>query len=175
MMMETQRLLLRPFEPDDLEPWAAIRSRASVARFLPGGEAVTPDAAARAMAVGNPWGRDAWRGDGYAPWAVVEKSSSRLIGHLGLRYLPEILETELLYMIDEPWWGKGLATEAGRAAVDFAQYRLRLDHLVAFALPENAASIAVMRRLGFCFESEQAIFGLNAVRYALIFANSDRI
>jgi ribosomal-protein-alanine N-acetyltransferase len=96
-----------------------------------------------------------------------------LIGHLGLRYLSDIAETELLYMIDEPWWGKGLATEGGRAAVDFARDRLHLNYLVAFALPENAASIAVMRRLGFRFEREQAIFGLNAMRYVLNLASDD--
>jgi len=117
-MPETQRLYLRPFEPADLEAYAVIRSRPSTARFLPGGEA---GAKATASGVRTLWGHDAWTAGGYAPWAVVEKISSQLIGHLGLRYLPEIQETELLYMIDEPWWGRGLATEGGRAAVDFAR------------------------------------------------------
>jgi [ribosomal protein S5]-alanine N-acetyltransferase len=168
-MIETQRLALRPFEPDDQEAYAAIRSRPSNARYLPGGEAGANDAGIRLRAAGTPWGQDAWNVGGYAPWAVIEKSSSRLIGHLGLRFLPEIGETELLYLIDEPWWGQGLATEGGRAAVDFGRDRLGLKRIVAFALPKNAGSIAVMRKLGFQFEGEQAIFGLDTVRYVLGF------
>lgn len=166
-MIETQRLLLRPFEPGDQEAYAAIRSRPSNARYLPGGEAGANDAGLRVWAAGTPWGHDAWNAGGFAPWAVIEKGSSLLIGHLGLRFLPEIGETELLYLIDEPRWGRGLATEGGRAAVDFARDRLGLKRLVAFALPGNAGSIAVMRKLGFHFEGEQAIFGLDTVRYAL--------
>jgi RimJ/RimL family protein N-acetyltransferase len=168
-MIETRRLLLRPFEPGDLEPYLAIRSRPSNARFLPGGEAGATDVAVRARAIATPWGKDAWKAHGYAPWAVVEKVSMRLIGHLGLRYLPEISETELLHLIDEPWWGRGLATEGGQAAVAFARERFDIFRLVAFVLPENAASIAVLRKLGFHCDGEQAIFGLNAVRYVLPF------
>jgi RimJ/RimL family protein N-acetyltransferase len=51
--------------------------------------------------------------------------------------------------------------------VDFARGRLGLRRLVAFALRENGASIAVMRKLGFHLEGEQSIFGLDAVRYGL--------
>ena len=167
-MPETSRLYLRPFEPADLTAYADIRSRPSNARYLPGSEAGAKAAAGKVRTL---WGHDAWTEGNYAPWAVVEKTSGRLIGHLGLRYLPEIEETELLYMIDEPWWGRGLATEGGRAAVDFARDRLGLTRLVAFALRENAASIAVMRTLGFRFEGEQSIFGLDAVRYALNLAD----
>jgi ribosomal-protein-alanine N-acetyltransferase len=163
-MIETHRLYLRPFERTDLEAYAVIRSKPSNARYLPGGEAGAKAAAGKVRTL---WGHDAWTEGAYAPWAAVEKNSSRLIGHLGLRYLPEIEETELLYMIDEPWWGRGLATEGGRAAVDFARGRLGLRRLVAFALRENGASIAVMRKLGFHLEGEQSIFGLDAVRYGL--------
>jgi [ribosomal protein S5]-alanine N-acetyltransferase len=166
-MIETDRLILRPFEPDDLEAYAAIRSRPANARFLPGGEAGASDAGDRVRANGTPWGLAAWNAGGFAPWAVIEKSSTRLIGHLGLRYLPEIDETELLYLIDEPWWGKGFATEGGHAAVRFARDRLGARRLVAFALPENGASIAVMRKLGFRFDGKQSIFGLDAERYVL--------
>jgi ribosomal-protein-alanine N-acetyltransferase len=166
-MIETRRLCLRPFEPDDLEQYAVIRSKPSVARFLPGGAAGAEAAAERARAAVTLWGRDAWNAGGYAPWAVVEKSSLRLIGHLGLRHLPEIAETELVYLLDEPWWAKGLATEGGQAAVAFARDHLSLKHLVAFALPENGASIAVMRKLGFQPEGMQSIFGLVAARYCL--------
>ena len=163
-MIETARLYLRPFEPEDMERYREIRSSPTVSRFLPGGEAGAKDAAAKVRLV---WGHETWAADGFAPWAVVEKRGQRLIGHLGLRFLPEISQTELLYMIDEPWWGKGLVTEGGQAAVTFARDRLSLKRLVAFALPSNGASFAVMRKLGFRFDGDQFIFGLDVVRYAL--------
>jgi len=166
-MLETERLWLRPFEPGDLETYAAIRSKPPVARFLPGGEAGADAAAERVRAAGTIWGRDAWNEGGYAPWAVIVKSGATLIGHLGLRHLPEIDETELLYMIDQPWWGRGLVTEGGRAALQFARDRLGLSRLVAFALPENRGSIAVMRKLGFRDDGAQFIFGLDVVRHVL--------
>jgi [ribosomal protein S5]-alanine N-acetyltransferase len=125
------------------------------------------DPSFRARASVNAWGREAWKADGFAPWAVVEKTSARLIGHLGLRYLSEINETELLYLIDEPWWGQGLATEGGHAAVRFAREQLRASHLVAFIVPENIASISVVGKLGFRRDGEQSIFGLNAWRFVL--------
>ena len=96
-MVETHRLHLRPFESANLEAYAVIRSRSSNARYLPGGEAGAKAAAGKVRTL---WGHDAWTDGGYAPRAVIEKSTFRLIGHLGLRYLPEIEETELLYMIE---------------------------------------------------------------------------
>jgi ribosomal-protein-alanine N-acetyltransferase len=169
----TRRLFLRAFEPADLEPYAEIRSRPSVARFLPGREDGAKDAADKVRIGGTPWGRDAWNGGQYAPWAVTETNSSLLIGHLGLRFLVDIGETELLYMIDEPWWKKGLATEGGHAAVAFARDRLGLKRLVAFVLPENGASIAVLGKLGFRHDGVQLIFGLDTVRYVRTLTDSN--
>jgi ribosomal-protein-alanine N-acetyltransferase len=172
-VIQTRRLFLRPFEPADLEPYAEIRSRPSVARHLPGGEPGAKSAADKVRMGGTPWGQDAWNAGRYAPWAVIETSSSRLIGHLGLRYLADIKETELLYMIDEPWWKKGLATEGGHAAVAFARNRLGLKRLVAFVVPENNASIAVLGKLGFRHDGAQSIFGLDAERYVLTLTDSN--
>jgi ribosomal-protein-alanine N-acetyltransferase len=172
-VIQTRRLFLRPFEPGDLEPYAEIRLRPSVARFLPGGEAGAKSAADKVRMSGTPWGRDAWNAGQYAPWAVIETNSSRLIGHLGLRFLADIGETELLYMIDEPWWKKGFATEGGQAAVAFARDRLGLKRLVAFVLPENGASIAVLGNLGFRHDGAQSIFGLDAVRYVRSLIDAD--
>ena len=72
----------------------------------------------------------------------------RLIGHLGLRRLPDPGETELLFLIDPDAQGRGYATEGGRAALAYGFDRLALPEIAAFVLPENAASIAVLERLG---------------------------
>ena len=113
--VETERLDLRPFEAGDVDWYAAIRAKPEVVRHLPGGEPT----AARARPIAEataPHFAGLWREVGYGPWAVVERQSGRPLGHAGVRLLPELGETEILYMLDTPAWGRGYATEAGRAA-----------------------------------------------------------
>lgn len=166
--LRTGRLLLRPFRPDDLPAYTAIRAEPDNVRFLPGGAAAAPAAARRVI---DTWNAAAWE-SGHVPWAVEHQG--RLIGHLGLRHLPELGETELLYMLDRAFRGRGLATEGALAAIAFARDRLRLGYLVALAMPQNTASTAVMRRCGFTLEGDINVFGLNAVRYGLRLQDSSR-
>ena len=166
--IRTARLLLRPFREEDLAAYTAIRADPETARYLPGGTAGVADAPERARRTIDSWGAGAWADRGYAPWAVEHVGNGgRLIGHLGLRHLPEIGETELLYLLERPTWGRGFATEGARAAIAFARDRLALACLVALAIPQHAASIAVLRRCGFALEGPIRIFGIDGVRYGL--------
>jgi RimJ/RimL family protein N-acetyltransferase len=166
--VRTARLLLRPFRPDDLPAYAAIRADPETARYLPGGAAGAAEAPERARRTVEAWGEATWAGGGYAPWAVEHvDDGGRLIGHLGLRHLPEIGETELLYLLERPAWGHGFASEGARAAIAFARDRLALAYIVALAMPENAPSRRVMQRCGFAYEGPIRIFGIDGVRYGL--------
>lgn len=164
MILTTARLVLRPFAVADILPYAAIRAKPEVVAMLPGG----PEAAARAV---EDSARliSTWAGvrPGGAPWAVEARDDGRLLGHLGLRPVPELGgETELLYMLDSDVWGRGLATEGGAAVLGAAFGALGLRRVIALARPENAASVAVMRKLGMRFEDRVRVFGVDAVRYA---------
>lgn len=164
MILATARLVLRPFAASDVASYAAIRAKPAVVAALPGG----PEAAARAAADAARL-VSAWAGlrPGAAPWAVEDRGGGRLLGHLGLRVLPELGgETELLYMLDSEVWGRGLATEGGAAALRAAFGPLGLRRVIALARPENGASVAVMRKLGMRFEGAMRAFGVPAVRYA---------
>lgn len=163
----TDNLLLRPFEPGDVDAYAAIRAKPEVVRYLPGGPEGAADARAKAEQL-IPAFIAAWRDPGYGPWAVVERASGRLIGHAGLRLLPELGgETEILYMLDSDCWGRGYATEAAEAACRYGFETLGLDHLIALALPENAGSIRVMQKLGMTAEGPFEAFGVAGLRYTL--------
>lgn len=159
----TERLLLRPLRAGDEAAYTAILADPLNVRYLPGGAAGAARAAEKARHLIEHWGAAAWA-DGCRPWGV-ELRDGALIGHLGLRFVPELGETELLYLLDRPHWGRGLATEGARAAIGFARERLGLRYLVALAVAENTASTAVMRRCGFAFEGPMHVFGLDAVRY----------
>ncbi|MEM8796233.1 MAG: GNAT family N-acetyltransferase, partial [Pseudomonadota bacterium] len=84
--IRTDRLLLRTFEQTDVEAYAAIRAKPEVVRYLPDGK----DTVNRAREIAEKtvagfaglWSER--NGKGYGPWAVVHRSSGKLIGHLGL-------------------------------------------------------------------------------------------
>ena len=164
--VETERLDLRPFEAGDVDWYAAIRAKPEVVRHLPGGEATASRARPIAEAT-VPHFASLWREVGYGPWAVVERESGRPLGHAGVRFLSEFGATEILYMLDTPAWGCGYATEAARAARDFAFEVLTLPSLVAYAAPENAASRHVLEKLGMTLEGLFPAFGLEVVRYRI--------
>ena len=165
--IETGRLLLRPFGKDDGPAYRAIRLKPGVTRFLPSRTEDPAEAARRADATVAAF-REAWERDGYGPWAVVERASGRLAGHLGLRRLPDLDETELLFPIDPGAQGRGYASEGGRAALAFGFDRLALPEVAAFALPGNAASIAVLERLGMTRSPGLVrAFGLEVLRFGM--------
>ncbi len=169
MIVQTQRLILRPFEPGDVAAYTAIKAKPEVLRFLPGGEAGAAHAAKAAQLQVSQF-IGLWQEEPrYGPWAVVETASGGLIGHAGLRLLPKLGGvTEILYMLDSAVWGRGYATEAAGAARDYGFAALGLDRLAAFAFPENAASLRVMEKIGMRREPglTEAI-GLSFVKYTI--------
>lgn len=88
--------------------------------------------------------------DGFSYWAVIEKSSQRLIGVTGL--MAEQADGDdyvgVGYIYDKAYWGKGYAIEAASACVDYAFDVLHLDEVTAQIRPENIASRKVAEKLG---------------------------
>ena len=146
-VLETPRLTLRPFAIDDIPAYAGIRSDPDVVRYLPGGAAAAADADAIAAAR-IPDFIEHWREHGFGLWAAVERASGRLIGHCGLLRLEDFDAVEVLYMLDRPAWGRGFATEAARASMDYGFRTVGLDRIVALVLPENRASARILEKLG---------------------------
>ncbi len=164
----TARLRLRPFRTVDAPAYAAIRAKPEVMRFMPGGGAARAALAAQDAPRLVAGFAACWEDPGYGPWAVEDRATGALLGHCGLRLLPDLVgETEILYLLDSAAWGRGLAAEGAAAARDFGLRTLGLPRLVAYALPENLASVAVMRRIGMREEGPCEAFGLQVVRYAI--------
>lgn len=89
---------------------------------------------------------------GFGLWALEERSTGAFLGFTGLwpvgfqaHFTPAI---EVGWRMATPAWGRGLATEAGRAALKFGFERAGLDEIVSFTVPANSRSVAVMERLG---------------------------
>jgi RimJ/RimL family protein N-acetyltransferase len=142
-VLHTERLTLRPLVPDDAPAYAAMRYHPAVTRWL---MPVTGDPvdAARGTIV-----RFAaqWTERGYSPWGIFV--DGRLIGHCGLNHVAEFDATEVLWALHPDAWGKGYATEAATAAVNFGFDTIGLPTIFAITLPDNMSSQAVVKRLGF--------------------------
>jgi len=85
-------------------------------------------------------------------WAVVPRGSDGPVGWAGLAvptFLPEVLPAvEVGWLLARPWWGRGLATEAGAAAIEWGFGGLGLDRLISIIYPDNTASLRVADKLG---------------------------
>lgn len=141
-VLETGRLLLRVPSVADFEAYAAMGADAETMRFI-GGE--MPRAVAWRKFLQMP---GAWLLQGFAMFSVIEKSSGRWLGQLG-PWQPEGWPgTEIGWAFDRSAHGKGYATEAGQAAMDWAFENLGWDEVIHSIHPDNAASQALARRLG---------------------------
>jgi len=156
-MIDTERLILRAFAPEDLDAYVEIMSSPAVYRYLGNGQGQTRDQIEHWM---NQW--NGTFGHGMGVYAVVERESGKLIGHCGLRGLI-CGRKEILYAIAESAWGKGYATEAMRAVLDAHDFR----PLMAVSYPENTASMGVMKKLGFKHIGQEVMFGTTLESYIL--------
>lgn len=140
--IETQRLILRPPQAEDFEPWAAFMADPETAQFVGG---VQDKAMAwRTMCVMT----GAWTLNGYSMFSVIEKATGRWVGRLGPWRPYGWPGTEVGWGIARDAWGRGYATEGAAAAIDWAFDNFDWHEVIHTIDPANFASQAVARRLG---------------------------
>ena len=100
-------------------------------------------------------------------WKLLPKEGGRLIGFCGLQPLPGTPDIEIGWWLARVWWGRGLATEAARAALGDGFARVGLGRIVAIAQPANTASIRIMRKLGMRYERMTESRGIPVVLYSV--------
>ena len=163
MEIETERLLLRAWRPDDFEDFARISADPDVMRYIGSGEPVTRAQAWRAMAVfvGH------WSLRGYGLWATEERASGRFIGRIGLWNPEGWPGLEVGWLLDRSCWGRGLAREGARAALDYAFTALGADHVISLIHPENTRSIRLAESIGERFERGYDLGGIPALIYGI--------
>ena len=102
---------------------------------------------------------------GYGRWACIEKASGEVLGFAGLEYLSEVGANDLGYRLFKRHWGRGLATEAPVASLEFGRVDLGLSRILAFVVPDNHASIRVLHKVGMEFEDHDRSDGTPCLRY----------
>lgn len=150
----TQRLLLRRWRDDDLEPYTLICADPEVMRWIGKGTTRTREECAEAIAR---FERE-WVERGFGLFAIELRSASRFIGFVGLSvpgFLPEILPTvEIGWRLARDAWGRGLATEGARAVLQAGLGEMGLERIVGIHQAGNRASGRIMEKLGMRFERE---------------------
>ena len=159
-VIDTGRLVLRRFTLEDLRAFYQLTSRTEIIRYAQSKPVASLEDALEMMKAA-PFHDYATYG--YGRFACVWKETGDVIGFSGVKFVPEISDTELGYRFFPEYWGKGLATEAGQASIEFARSDLGLKRLVAMVHPDNVASARVLAKLGFSVEKRLSYSGLEGV------------
>lgn len=140
--IETERLILRPPAPEDLEPWIAFAADPEVTEFL-GGPQPRPLAWRQLCTMAG-----SWTINGFAMFSVIEKASGRWVGRVGPWKPDGWPGTEVGWALAREAWGKGYAVEAASASIDWAFETLGWVEVVHAIEDDNVRSQAVASRLG---------------------------
>lgn len=162
--IETERLILRQPTIAHLNDWAAsVFADPEVIRYMPKRDMTPYERAERALNVYN----RLWAQHEVGGWVITDKSSGQLIGSCEIEYLDETDEYELGYALSKAYWGRGIATEAARAATRFGFEYAKLERIIAVVVPENTASWRVLEHIGFVYEKDAHFYDLDVVYYAM--------
>ena len=142
-LLSTERLVLRPVTTYDHAAVLAHWTQPDVRRFLFDGAALSGVEVAETIeeSIGD------FAARGFGVWLIELGSTADLIGTAGLRPLGSS-GLEIFYSLAPGAWGHGYATEAARAVVEYGLGPLGLPEVLAEVDEGNAASVAVVRRLG---------------------------
>jgi RimJ/RimL family protein N-acetyltransferase len=160
VVIETNRLALRPLERGGLDEFLALHNDPQVVRFMRRLDRQQAGERLRAIESG-------WKQCGYGMFAVRERASGRFLGRAGLKYWPQFDETEVGWALRGEAWGQGYATEAAQAAIAWGFRTFGFSYLTAMIRPVNARSIAVAERLGMAPLREDVFFGDPVIVYSL--------
>jgi RimJ/RimL family protein N-acetyltransferase len=147
VVVETERLIVRPWHPDEADRLFDVLSRMDVVRGL-GPSARPLKERAEAVALIERWTAGYGGGPTLGAWAIIERSSAVPAGTVLLRPAPDgDGEIEIGWSLHPDSWGKGLATEAASAVLGRA-FAAGLQEVWTSVLPDNDRSAAVCRRIG---------------------------
>lgn len=161
-VIHTDRLILRPFRADDIDAYAEMCADPDVMEFLSADGALLSRADAwrqMSMFLGH------WELRGFGTWAVEERATGLFVGRIGLHHPEGWPDRELGWTIARKFWGKGLATEGARAAMQYAFSVLGWSHIVSLIHPNNHRSARVAERLGQHVHGVAEVRGLHLTMY----------
>lgn len=163
MHFETDRLILRQYEPADLQTLIAQRTDPVVARFIGGTELQQPKFIEKRL---NDY-FDNYRDLGFGMHAMIWKATGENIGWSGLQPLEESGEIEVGYGMIKDFWGRGIGFECARFWLNYGFEILGLKRIVAIANEENTPSRRIMEKCGMIYDGIRRFHNMELLYYYL--------
>jgi [ribosomal protein S5]-alanine N-acetyltransferase len=150
LVLETERLRLRHFAPDDLDDLAAILTDPETMQYYQRPFTVEES---RGWIGQN---LERYEADGFGLWAIVSKADDEFLGDCGpvRRLVDDREEVEIGWQVKRSRWRQGIASEAGAACRDYAFGPLGLSRVISLIRPENIPSRGVAEKIGMVIEKE---------------------
>lgn len=170
MQLETTRLRLEPFQHAHFDGLRAMENDPEIMRYISNGKVKTPEETRETIERVM----QRWQQYGFSWWAICDKHSNEVVGAACLQHLAnqDGAPLEIGWRLNANHHGKGYATEAAQAIVQFAVEQIGANYLVAVADPENQASQKVMQRLGMKHKGIETHYDVPCVVYELSLAQS---
>jgi ribosomal-protein-alanine N-acetyltransferase len=165
LIIETKRLLLRTFTPEDAPLIYELNRDPEVIRYT--GDPVRD--IEHALLVLEQTILPQYALYNHGRWAVLTKPGLEFIGWCGLKARPERNEIDLGYRYMQSAWGKGFATEAAYASLRYGFDTLGLPRIVGRAMPANIGSIRVLEKCGMTFVKEEIVDDHPALTYEALY------
>jgi RimJ/RimL family protein N-acetyltransferase len=146
-IVETDRLLLRPWSEDDAGELQGLFSNPAIR----GGRTLPSDRIAKFAEASL----RQWRVNGFGPWAAIDRATGCWIGKIGLDELddwPGSDKIEVGFELQEEWWGRGLATEGAVAALQFGFEQHGLERIISVTAAAHVTARRVMEKAGLIYE-----------------------
>ncbi|TBR60409.1 GNAT family N-acetyltransferase [Westiellopsis prolifica IICB1] len=162
--LETQRLILRDFQQKDVYQLAPILANSRVMEFSVSGILSVSQTQAK---IDN--FITSYKAFGFGKWAIIFKQTNELIGYSGIaiEQIDNVAEPEIGYRLDPEFWGRGLATEAASATIQYGFEELKLPYILGIVERANTASVRVLEKLGMRYERETIFHGIEMDVYRL--------
>jgi [ribosomal protein S5]-alanine N-acetyltransferase len=140
---ETERLIVRGIEFEDLDAFAELCADPIAMQYMGDGKILDRETVERWIGICH----DKYQQRGYGTSALVEKESGKFIGFCGVVRAPDTDFDEIVYAFSQAVWGKGYATEAALAMLDYVFSISELSEIYATIHAKNAASLKMMAKL----------------------------
>jgi len=170
-ILETPRLVLRPFHDDDLDLLSTLMSNADFMRFSLGPQSREKTAAFLEKMQARDYAGEP------SQFAVILHATRKLIGFCGFlgQNVDGVERIEIGYRFHPDYWGMGIATEAAHAVRDHAFQVLKLNQVISLVHPDNIASRRVAEKNGMMVEKETTFRGFPTIVYSMNRAEFDAL
>ncbi len=145
--LQTPRLILREFHPDDAQNFYQLNLNPNVIQF-------TGDDPFKSISDAEEFLKNYndYEQNGYGRWAVINKENNEFLGWCGLKF--DGKETDIGFRFFEEHWNKGYATESAKACLEYGFNELGLTQIVGRAMKGNIGSLKVLQKIGLRFIKE---------------------